>query len=118
METCRYFHSGTHWIVQVFLNIACAPSFNRGREALRGLVCFFVPFFLGWWGRCRGTLLFRRDAVEIMDGSECSVEVSLGDISIVYFMPFEHERRVLCRWGGAFGDEEGLLGQVDSTSLL
>jgi len=60
-------------------------------------------------------LVFRRVVVEIIDGFECECrEYGSGVLAtyvyLVYFMPFEHERRVLCCWGGAFGNEDGSLG--------
>ena len=54
MENSKYFHWGTHWIVQVFLNIADPPSFNRGRGGRSGAGVFFVSFALGWWARLSG----------------------------------------------------------------
>ena len=38
------------------------------------------------------------------------VRVSATYVYLGYFMPVEHERRVLCCWERAFRDEDGSLG--------
>ena len=56
---------------------------DRGREGAPGAGVFFCTLLSWMVGEVSGDVVgFRRDAVEIMDGFECSMEVSLGDISI------------------------------------
>ena len=52
----------------------------RGREGAPGAGVFFCTLLSWMVGEVSGDVVgFRRDAVEIMDGFECSMEVSLGE---------------------------------------